>query len=146
MRKALLFTVVCVFVLLLGLVVSPWMGRGPTLCLGGVVLSLGATLYFLLRTAAALQASPAPQEELSAHRRRELQREYQTLKRSLREVELDYLSGKYTEEDYAFVRGAYRERAIHILQTLDRPIDVYEQIETDLKIRQKLGQTSPEGL
>lgn len=146
MKRALGPTVFCTIVLLLGLAGSPWLGAGPALCLSAIAISLGATLYLFLRTAVALQTSPTTEEELSAHRRRELQREYQTLKRALHEVELDFLSGKYTEGDYATVRSTYRERAIQILQTLDKPMDVYEQIETDLKIRQKLGQTSLEGL
>jgi hypothetical protein len=114
----------------------------PGLFLAGSVGTLGVVAYLLVRTAQALVETGAvaeAREEKAAtgRRRKELEREYNTLKRALKELELDYTMGKLSDQDYTQVRARYRERAVRILRQLDQGETYRAQIERDLQARLK---------
>jgi hypothetical protein len=110
---------------------------GPGICLALSVLALGVSVDLLVKAARALTTAPPRDEEEQAvgRRRKELEREYQALKRALKELELDHAMGKLSERDYGEIRGRYRERAVRILKQLDQGESYRRQIEEDLKAR-----------
>lgn len=115
---------------------------GPGVFLAGSVGTLGVVAYLLVRTAQALvetgAAAQAREEKAATGRRRkELEREYNTLKRALKELELDYTMGKISEQDYTEIRGRYRERAVRVLRQLDQGESYRAQIERDLQARRQ---------
>ena len=115
---------------------------GPGVFLAGSVGTLGVVAYLLVRTAQALvetgAAAQAREEKAATGRRRkELEREYNTLKRALKELELDYAMGKISEQDYGEIRTRYRERAVRVLRQLDQGESYRAQIERDLQARRK---------
>lgn len=115
---------------------------GPGFFLAAAVASLGAVAFFLLQSARQLVSTGAVAEEREAQaavgrRRKELEREYQLLKRALKELELDYAMGKLSEHDYSDIRTRYRERAVRILRQLDQGESYRAQIERDLAARRQ---------
>lgn len=113
---------------------------GPGICLA---LSAGTLVWvsrmvfqsarFLVSTGAAAESQE--QKAASGRRRKELEREYHTLKRAIKELELDYAMTKVSEEDYQEIRARYRERAVRILRQLDQGQSYRAQIDTDLEAR-----------
>ena len=113
---------------------------GPGILLALAVSSLGAVAYAVFQSARMLVTTGTAAEEREAQaavgrRRKELEREYFTLKRALKELELDYAMGKLSEQDYSDVRTRYRERAVRILRQLDQGESYRAQIERDLEAR-----------
>lgn len=126
---------------------------GPGVLLAGSVGTLGVVAYLLVRTAQALVetgvAAQAREEKAATGRRRkELEREYNTLKRAIKELELDYAMGKISEQDYNEIRTRYRERAVRVLRQLDQGETYRAQIERDLQARRQakgLPKKAPDG-
>ncbi|HRI50204.1 MAG TPA: hypothetical protein PLW65_08480 [Pseudomonadota bacterium] len=126
---------------------------GPGVLLAGSVGTLGVVAYLLVRTAQALVetgvAAQAREERAATGRRRkELEREYNTLKRAIKELELDYAMGKISEQDYGEIRTRYRERAVRVLRQLDQGESYRAQIERDLQARRQakgLPKKAPDG-
>jgi hypothetical protein len=113
---------------------------GPGVFLAGSAGALGMVAYLMARTAQALvetgAAAEAREEKAATGRRRkELEREYYTLKRAIKELELDHSMGKLAEHDYTEIRTRYRERGVRILRQLDQGESYRAQIERDLKAR-----------
>lgn len=113
---------------------------GPGILLALAVSALGAVAYAVLQSARMLVTTGTAAEEREAQaavgrRRKELEREYFTLKRALKELELDYAMGKLSEQDYSEIRTRYRERAVRILRQLDQGESYRAQIERDLEAR-----------
>jgi ribosomal protein L40E len=113
---------------------------GPGILLALAVSALGAVAYLIFQSARMLVSTGAAAEEREAQaavgrRRKELEREYFTLKRALKELELDYAMGKLSEQDYSDIRTRYRERAVRILRQLDQGESYRAQIERDLEAR-----------
>src|SRR5438132_7803371 len=110
---------------------------GPGICLALSVLALGVVVDLLVKSARTLVSTTEEAEEERAvgRRRKELEREYQALKRALKELELDHAMGKLSEGDYGEIRGRYRERAVRVLQKLDQGQDLRKLIEQDLQAR-----------
>jgi hypothetical protein len=111
---------------------------GPPLVvmgLGGMTLVLaGLTLYKvidpLLRDT--VDQPVAPQ---APARRRELERDKQTVLKAIREIELDYQMRKIAEPDYRDLVQRYRLRAMRIIRELDAGDDYRTLIEEELKTR-----------
>lgn len=122
---------------------------GPGICLALSTATLVWVGRMLFQSARALVATGSEAEELeqkaaSGRRRKELEREYQTLKRALKELELDRAMGKISDDDYQELRGRYRERAVRILRQLDQGESYRTQIDADLKARRDaLGLAAP---
>lgn len=115
---------------------------GPGVFLAGSVGTLGVVAYLLVRTAQALvetgvDAEAREDKAATGRRRKELEREYNALKRAIKELELDYSMGKISEQDYTQVRSRYRERAVRILRQLDQGESYRAQIDRDLQARRK---------
>ena len=115
---------------------------GPGVFLAGSVGMLGVVAYLLIRTAQALvetgvDAEAREEKAATGRRRKELEREYNALKRAIKELELDYSMGKLSEQDYTPVRSRYRERAVRILRQLDQGESYRAQIDRDLQARLK---------
>lgn len=120
-------------VVLCGLLLTRVLGAGPGICLTFSLACIGWLVFLLLRLAHQLtqdQNSFVP-KSLQEEERRELQREYNLLRRTLKELELDHNMHKLSEEDYKQSRQRYRERAIRILQTLEDGPEVRGKIEAD---------------
>ena len=60
-------------------------------------------------------------------RRRELEGERDALVRSLRDLELDYETGKLSESDFESLRESLRGRARQVLRALDEDLAPYRQ-------------------
>lgn len=121
---------------------------GPGLFLALAVLTLGVVarlLYLAARALAQAEEDPAAQERATGRRRKELEREYQALKRALKEIELDHAMGKLSDGDYGEIRGRYRERAVRVLRQLDQGESYKKQIELDLKARREALAARPGG-
>ena len=115
---------------------------GPGVFLAAAVFAMGVASYFVFQAARVLvqTGADAEQRELQAaggRRRKELEREYYTLKRAIKELELDYAMGKVSEQDYTEVRTRYRERAVRILRQLDQGESYRSQIDRDLQARRE---------
>lgn len=115
---------------------------GPGFFLAAAVAALGAVAFLLVQSARQLVSTGAVAEEREAYaavgrRRKELEREYQLLKRALKELELDNAMGKLSEQDYSDIRTRYRERAVRILRQLDQGESYRAQIERDLEARRQ---------
>ncbi|MCS6911634.1 MAG: zinc ribbon domain-containing protein [Myxococcales bacterium] len=109
---------------------------GPGLFFSLAVVNLGVVCHLLYRTAQVLSEPDPPEEaQVTGRRRKELQREYQALKRALKELELDHAMGKLSEGDYGEIRARYRERAVRVLRQLDQAESYRKQIEMDLRAR-----------
>jgi hypothetical protein len=125
---------------------------GPGICLAlsvGALVWVGRMLFESARALVATGVVAEAQEERAAsgRRRKELEREYYTLKRALKELELDHAMGKISPTDYNEIRSRYRERAVRILRQLDegQGQNFYRsQLEADLKARRAaLGLPDP---
>jgi ribosomal protein L40E len=131
-------------VALLGFTFTIGAGRpsGPGFFLASAVAALGAVAFLMFQSARSLVATGSAAEEREAQaavgrRRKELEREYQLLKRALKELELDYAMGKLSDQDYSDIRTRYRERAVRILRQLDQGESYRAQIERDLAARRE---------
>jgi hypothetical protein len=62
-------------------------------------------------------------EEPDTPKRSELEAEREMKYREIRDAELDYRTGKLSEEDYATVNGALRAEAVEILNKLESSED-----------------------
>lgn len=115
---------------------------GPGFFLAAAVAALGSVAFLMVQSARQLVSTGTLAEEREAQaavgrRRKELEREYQLLKRALKELELDYAMGKLSEQDYSDIRTRYRERAVRILRQLDQGESYRAQIERDLAARRQ---------
>jgi hypothetical protein len=114
---------------------------GPAICLALAILAIGVVADLLYRAARALirpEELEVYEGQAVGRRRKELEREYQALKRALKEIEMDHAMGKLSEADYGEIRARYRERAVRVLRQLDQApgqapaVDIRRQIELDL--------------
>lgn len=110
-------------------------GPGVFLAFSVVVLLHSGRLLFQSARMLVLGGVEADAVLAVGRRRKELEREYQVVKRALKELELDRAMGKVSEEDYQEVRARYRERAIRLMRQLDEKTSYRAQIEQDLKAR-----------
>jgi hypothetical protein len=88
-------------------------------------MSVPAALLTLMLLAAAMALVSRPllvarkPEEASAPERSELEAEREAKYREIRDAELDYRTGKLSQEDYDAVNGALRAEAVEILNRLE---------------------------
>lgn len=114
------------------------MRAGPPLVivgLGGFTLVLGAAA--LWRVVDPLtRADDGPDVDTRApQRRRELEREKQTVLKAIKEIELDFQMRKISEVDYKEMVERYRTRALRVLGDLAVGDDYRALIERELKDR-----------
>jgi hypothetical protein len=111
--------------------------------LGLAATVLGLICWVLLRAARALVEEPAPIEvaRVTGRRRKELEREKQSLLKALKELEFDHEMGKVSDPDFREIGGQYRARAMRVLRQLDEAgADYGTLVERELKARLAAGQ------
>ncbi|MGB1288629.1 MAG: hypothetical protein ACPG7F_18995 [Aggregatilineales bacterium] len=81
----------------------------------GLILAAATTLLiinpFFIKT-----ASPAP---LEAAQRNDMLAQYEIILTNIRDIEMDYNSGKMPEDDYQSERAEWVERGVALLQQID---------------------------
>jgi hypothetical protein len=91
--------------------------------------ALGWVVWLAFRTAQAL-VKEAPVVEAGAvvtgKRRKELEREKQSLLKALKELDFDHQMGKVSDKDFAEIGTIYRGRAIRVMRQLDEAGRDYE--------------------
>lgn len=110
----------------------------PFVFVVGSAVALCVTLYLLARTAVAVLVEPQADEERVAtgRRKKELEREKQTLLKALKELSFDHDMHKISTEDYEKISAGYRARAVRVMRQLDEGAHAYrKQIEEELARR-----------
>jgi hypothetical protein len=88
-------------------------------------MSVFAAMLTLMLLAAVMAVVSRPlliarkPDESDTPKRSELEAEREAKYREIRDAELDYRTGKLSEEDYATVNGALRAEAVEILNKLE---------------------------
>jgi hypothetical protein len=97
-------------------------GRSAVAFLVGATLAMGWVVWLAFRAAQAL-VKDAPVAEAGAvvtgKRRKELEREKQSLLKALKELDFDHQMGKVSDKDFADIGALYRARAIRVMRQLD---------------------------
>ena len=111
-------------------------GRSSVAFLTGATLAMGWVVWLLFRAAQAL-VKDGPVVEAGAvvtgKRRKELEREKQSLLKALKELDFDHQMGKVSDKDFAEIGTIYRGRAIRVMRQLDEAGRDYEaMIASDL--------------
>ena len=117
-------------------------GRSSTPFLVGATLALGWIVWLLFRAATALVREPDVGDTLVAtgRRRKELEREKQSLLKALKELDFDHEMGKVSKKDFDDIGSIYRARAIRVLRRLDDAGGDYERmIAADVAKRLKVA-------
>jgi hypothetical protein len=74
--------------------------------------------------------------QATGRRKKELEREKQSLLKALKELEFDHEMGKISDADFRDIGGQYRARAVRVLRQLDEQgADYKELVEKELKAR-----------
>jgi hypothetical protein len=97
-------------------------GRSSVAFLVGATLAMGWVVWLAFRAAQAL-VKEAPVAEAGAvvtgRRRKELEREKQSLLKALKELDFDHQMGKVSDKDFNDISATYRARAIRVMRQLD---------------------------
>jgi hypothetical protein len=107
-----------------------------TLLLVGASASLGLTLHLAWRSGRALVGEEDGEElrVATGRRRKELEREKQSLVKALKELEFDHEMRKISDGDYREIAATYRARALRVMRQLDEGgVDYRKLIEYDLQ-------------
>jgi hypothetical protein len=121
-------------------------GRSSIPFLVAVTLALGWIVWLLFRAATALVREPDVGDNIVAtgRRRKELEREKQSILKALKELDFDHEMGKVSQKDFDDISAQYRARAIRILRRLDDAGRDYEQmIAADVAKRLKRADGEP---
>ena len=134
-RLALLSAAVVALATVLFLAISgaPFNASSVFVVLGALALDL--TVVVLVRAGVALLYEPAEAERRIAtgRRRKELEREKQSLLKALKDLEFDHAMRKISTDDFTDFTARYRARAIQILKQLDASdLDYRALVEKDL--------------
>ena len=97
-------------------------GRSSVGFLVAATLALGWVVWPSFRAAQAL-VKDGPVVDVGAavtgKRRKELEREKQSLLKALKELDFDHEMGKVSDKDFADISATYRARAIRVMRRLD---------------------------
>jgi hypothetical protein len=86
-----------------------------TLALGWIVWLAFHAAQALVKDAPAVDAGAV----VTGKRRKELEREKQSLLKALKELDFDHQMGKVSDKDFADISATYRARAIRVMRQLD---------------------------
>jgi rRNA maturation endonuclease Nob1 len=118
---------------------------GPSVVFIGLcTFLLTTTVALLLQVAGALLREPAEIETnvATGRRKKELEREKQSLVKALKELEFDHRMGKISEADWKEIGGQYRARALRALRQLDAEVADYRlMVEREVARRKSLTPT-----
>ncbi len=105
--------------------------------LGASAFALILVIGFLVRSARALvEENVADVQQATGRRKKELDREKQSLLKALKELEFDHEMGKISDADFRDIGGQYRARAMRVLRQLDEQgADYRALVEKELKAR-----------
>jgi len=102
-------------------------GRSSVAFLVGATLAMGWVVWLAFRAAQAL-VKDAPVREagevVTGGRRKELEREKQSLLKALKELDFDHQMGKVSDKDFNDISATYRARAIRVMRQLDVAFDI----------------------
>jgi ribosomal protein L40E len=125
-------------------------GRSSVAFLVGATLAMGWVVWLAFRAAQAL-VKDAPVREagevVTGGRRKELEREKQSLLKALKELDFDHQMGKVSDKDFNDISATYRARAIRVMRQLDDAGRDYEaMIAKDVADRagKQTGNRKPE--
>lgn len=108
------------------------MGRlGPSAVFIGIcAFLLAAAVGLLCQVARALLREPAEaaQSMTTGRRKKELEREKQSLVKALKELDFDHQMGKVSEADWKEIGSLYRQRAVRVLRQLDAEVGDYRAL------------------
>ena len=121
MRRYVYPAVVIVVAIGVGVYAASVGGRSSTPFLVAATLALGWIFWLLFRAAQALVREPDVGDNVVAtgRRRKELEREKQSLLKALKELEFDHEMGKVSQKDFEDIGALYRARAIGVMRRLD---------------------------
>jgi hypothetical protein len=111
---------------------------GPSsVFLGICAFTLVLVVGLLLRAARALVEEVGVEAtHATGRRKKELEREKQTLLKALKELEFDHEMSKISDSDFRDIGGGYRARAMRVLRQLDEQgADYKALVEKELKAR-----------
>jgi hypothetical protein len=105
-------------------------------------LALMWVVWLMFRAAQAMVSEPEAEDVARAtgRRRKELEREKQSLLKALKELEFDHEMRKISDVDYQEIGGNYRARAVRVLKQLDqtgKDVDYRVLVERDVAARLK---------
>lgn len=109
-------------------------------------LVLVLSIYLMVRAGISLVLEPeaAEVQVATGRRRKELERDKQSLLKALKELEFDHRMGKLSVADYNVIAARYRGRAIAVMRQLDEAGGDYKRlIERDLAERRKRAGAKP---
>ncbi|MGZ3407651.1 MAG: zinc ribbon domain-containing protein [Polyangia bacterium] len=118
-------------------------GRAAVAFLVGATLAMGWVVWLAFRAAQALVKDPPAVEAgavVTGKRRKELEREKQSLLKALKELDFDHQMGKVSDKDFADIGATYRARAIRVMRQLDDAGRDYETM-----IAQEVGKRVASG-
>ncbi len=122
-------------------------GRESVAFLVGATLALGWVVWLAFSAAQAL-VKDGPVVEAGAvvtgKRRKELEREKQSLLKALKELDFDHQMGKVSDKDFADISGTYRARAIRVMRQLDDAGRDYETMIAK-EVAERLRGPAPAG-
>jgi hypothetical protein len=121
-------------------------GREPVAFLMLATVTLGWVVWLVFRAAESLVKPLENTDGIVAtgRRRKELEREKQSLLKAIKELEFDHEMGKVSERDFADIGQQYRGRAIRVLRQLDEGGQEYEAlIAKDVAARLKKDGVAP---
>jgi hypothetical protein len=108
---------------------------------------LGWIVWLLFGTARAMTGASAATETAVAtgRRRKELEREKQSLLKALKELEFDHEMKKISDKDFREIGAQYRGRAVRVMRQLDEAGGEYRAlIERELQARRASGKSARE--
>lgn len=111
---------------------------GPSsVFLGISAFALVLVIGLLARAARSLVEEGADDVvQATGRRKKELEREKQSLLKALKELEFDHEMGKVSDADFREIGGGYRARAMRVLRQLDEQgADYKALVEKELKAR-----------
>ena len=74
---------------------------------------------------------------VTGKRRKELEREKQSLLKALKELDFDHQMGKVSDKDFADISATYRARAIRVMRQLDEAGRDYEATDRQRRRRSR---------
>jgi hypothetical protein len=91
------------------------------------IIALALLMVVILVVSAPLRAAWRPRDTVPEENRAELEAAREAKYREIRDTELDYRTGKLSQEDFAATDGALRAEAVEILDWLD----ALDEVEDD---------------
>lgn len=142
----LIYLAIAGFALIFGGGIAIGLSPAMVMLLMAGVAVVGVTLLLVL-TFHSLVADPPPEatRRATGRRRKELEREKQSLLKALKELSFDHEMRKISDDDYRDVASAYRARAVRVMRQLDEAGgDFRKLVEQDAAARRIARGSGPQ--